>query len=102
MALSLLTIGVLSSFPGWQTQVLEDDEVYQVRPFPDRNVTWFCLATLCISAGFGFISILWLHVAAVAGTGTLDFMIEDLVVTEVGSTAMTLGWLAVGTELIAL
>ncbi|KAK5059731.1 hypothetical protein LTR84_009614 [Exophiala bonariae] len=102
MALSVLAIGVLSSLPGWKTHILEDGEAHQIRPFPAPNVTSFCLATLCFSAGFGFISVLWLHVAAVAATGTLDFMIEDIVVTQVGSAAMALGWLAFGTEMIAL
>lgn len=101
MALSLLAMGILGSFPGWYTIVDDDGEEHEVRPFPSIPAVRLCLATLCVSAALGFVSILWLHVAAVAATGTLDFMFKDIVGTEVGTAAMSLGWSAVSTELIA-
>ena len=100
MFLSILVIVALWSFEGWSTTVNEDGEDILTRPFPQRSKMHLIISMACAASGFGLISVLWLHVGAVAASATLNLVYKVSVKTGVGAVAMTLGWVSVCLQIL--
>ena len=51
---------------------------------------------------FIFVSVMWVHMGAVAAATSLDLIYGDLVVTHIGWIPLLFGWLAVVLEAVVL
>lgn len=100
MFLSIIVIVTISTFPGWRTIVDDDGEELEMRPFPPRRKMHLSNAIVCAASVFGLISVLWVHVGAVAASATLELVYNGAVDSGVGAVAMTLGWLSLGLQIL--
>lgn len=99
MFLSIIAIVTLLTFPGWRTIVNDDGEELEMKPFPPRRRMHMSNAIVCAASIFSLISVLWLHVGAVAASATLDLVYNGAVDSGVGAVAMTLGWLSLSLQI---
>ena len=100
VALAFITICLLLTFPGWQTEVDDDGSDREVKPFPSRPVTLIALTASTLGAMLALVSMIWQHTASVAAATTAQDLGYGTVKSEVGATALALGW--VGFALLAL
>jgi len=92
--LAFLTILLLASFPGWYAEDEEDSE-RDIKPFPSRPVSQLALAMATLASLFGFVSILWQHIATSAAASMIRSLSYGTVKGHVGPAAMVLGWAGV-------
>lgn len=80
-------------FPGWhETTDDEASSIHEVKPFPARRMTNALTILLAAASVLGFISVLWLHSAAVSAVATLKYGFYGLVNGQVGTTCILLAW----------
>lgn len=94
MILAMPSVCLLLTFPTWHTATTDDGSEHEVKPFPSRAVTHLLVVTLCSASFFVLVSMVWSQVAAVTAGGTLDFVFQGLVATNVGWLIPLFGWLA--------
>ena len=100
VALAFITICLLLTFPGWQTEINNDGSDLEVKPFPSRPVAQIALITSTLGAMLALVSMIWQHTASVAAATTAQNLGYGTVKSAVGATALALGW--VGFALLAL
>ncbi|PGH01420.1 hypothetical protein GX51_05227 [Blastomyces parvus] len=83
---------LLATFPAWHSEIREDGEELEVKPFPSRPVSQASLALIFISAVFILVSVLWQHTASVAASTIAQDLGNGVVRSGVGTSAMVLGW----------
>ena len=100
VALAFITICLLLTFPGWHTESDDDGSDREVKPFPSRAVSLIALTASTLGAMLALVSMIWQHTASVAAATTAQDLGYGTVKSEVGATALALGW--VGFALLAL
>ncbi|KAI1505524.1 Ca2+ regulator and membrane fusion protein Fig1-domain-containing protein [Biscogniauxia marginata] len=90
---TLISLLLLSSFPGWHEYSDSEDKSREIKPFPSRPVSLLAAALMTAASALGFVSAFWQHIGA-AGTSTLlRLLTYDIAEAQLGASAMTLGWL---------
>jgi hypothetical protein len=80
------------TFPGWHDEFDEAGSVHEVMPFPSRPMIRLALAAAILTSLLSFVSMLWQHTASVAAATMAQDMAYGTVKSQVGTTAMALGW----------
>lgn len=94
MILDVLAIAGFATFPGWREEI--DDEtgsIHHVKPFPSERILNGVGILLAAASVLGFVSVMWLHSAAVSAVATLKYGFSGLVDGRVGTPSMLLAWL---------
>ena len=94
IALAVISILLLLTFPGWHGEVDDDGSDRDVKPFPSRPVTRIVLAATTLASLLALVSMMWQHTASVAAATTAQDLAYGTVKSEVGGRAMALGWAA--------
>lgn len=104
MSIILMLIGFcgLSTFPTWYEETTPDGEEVEVKPFPSRAVSTFILGLYVLTTLFLLVAILWQHVAVVAHSATIEAAFNGAIKGGVGTAAMALGWVAIGTNCLVV
>ena len=100
VALAVITIGLLLTFPGWHEEHDDDGNDREVKPFPSRPVSLTALAASALAAILALVSMMWQHTASVAAATTAQDMGYGTVKSGVGAASLALGW--TGFALMAL
>lgn len=104
IALAFIAFCLLLTFPGWHEELEEvdddNDSEREVKPFPSRPLSELALAASTLASMFALVSMLWQHTASVAAATTAQDLGYGTVRSEVGATALALGW--AGLALMAL
>lgn len=100
IALAIITICLLATFPGWHEEIDDTGSEREVKPFPSRPVSLIALAASTLASLLTLVSMMWQHTASVAAATTAQNLGYGTVRSEVGATALALGW--VGFALMAL
>ena len=87
------------SFPGWHPGVDLGEE--RISPFPSKNRTTTVLASSVLSFLLSLVSMSWQHAAALATVESVQDLASGTVKGKVGTTAIIVGWIAVGLLLVA-
>jgi hypothetical protein len=96
IALVVIAMGLLSTFPGWYQETNETGEVRDVKPFPSRPVSNLTLAASVLATLLALVSMMWQHTASVAVATAVQDMGYGTIKSEVGAMAMALGWVGLG------
>ena len=91
-ALALITICLLSTFPGWHPEHDDSGSDRKVKPFPSREISRIALAASTLASMFALVSMMWQHTASVAAATTAQDLGYGTVRSEVGATTLALGW----------
>lgn len=97
-----MCICLLTTFPRWVEEMDEEGSERDVRPFPSRPVMQVTNTASAAGVLFALISSLWQHTAAVAAATTAQNFAYGFMESEVGATAMALGWAALAINVIAM
>ena len=100
VALALVSLCLVLTFPGWREQTDDDGSDREVKPFPSRPVSQLALAASTLASMLALVSMIWQHTASVAAATTAQNLGYGTVKSAVGSTSLALGW--VGFALMAL
>ena len=96
VALAIIAIGLLLTFPGWHQETNETGSEVDVKPFPSRLVSNLALAASVLATLLALVSMMWQHTASVAVATTVQDMGYGTIKSEVGAMAMALGWVGLG------
>lgn len=102
VVLDFLAFVLLGTFPGWHTTIDENGSEHEVKPFPGRPVTQAIAYVLMVAVILGFVSVVWLHSAAAAAVGILEYGFAGLVDAKVGTVSMLLAWLGLFCTIVSL
>ena len=100
VALAFVTIGLLSTFPGWHEETDERGSLRDVKPFPSKSVSRIALGTSLLASLLALVSMMWQHTASVAAATTAEDLTYGAVKSQVGAASMALGW--TGLALLAI
>ncbi len=100
VALALIAIILMASFPGWHEETDDRGSERDVKPFPSVAVVSVALAALVLGSLLSLVSMMWQHTASVAVATTAQDMGYGTIGSEVGAAAMALGWVGLGTFVI--
>ncbi|OBT99854.1 hypothetical protein VE01_02242 [Pseudogymnoascus verrucosus] len=92
IALMVISLILLVTYPQWHTSEDDDGSEVEVRPFPSRAVSKITLVAILIAAILMMISILWQHVATATASSMGGSLAYGAVRGGVGAAAMVLGW----------
>lgn len=101
LVLCLGSFIALATFPGWQTSISDDGSEIEIKRFPSRLVLIAIVWALGLAFALGFVSILWIHIGAVAAAESIKANYRHFVDANVGPAAMAVGWVAVTLVAIA-
>jgi hypothetical protein len=102
MALSILCLAGLSTFPTWRKERnVRTGSFVDIKPFPDRAVTRLCIAASALASALALIAALWQHIAAACAVAVIGAATEGYVVGHVGTSAVALVWLSFSTTAVA-
>jgi hypothetical protein len=103
MAFSFLAILLLSSFPGWHTETVENgsESEREVMPFPSKSGSYFATALIAFGSIFLFVSMLWQHIASAVAASMVGNLTYGIAEGRVGPAAIALGWTAVFFQFVA-
>ena len=93
-ALAVITVILISTFPGWHDEVDDNGSEREVRPFPSQTVVHSACGAAIAAVFFDLVAVLWQHIGAVAGIATAQHIAYGSVDVKIGATAMALGWLS--------
>ena len=96
IALTVIVMIILASFPGWHEELDENGEEKDVKPFPSRPLVQCALALSALATAFAFVSSLWQHIAAVAAATVAQSMAYGTVESHIGAASVSLGWAGLG------
>ena len=96
VALAIIAIGLLLTFPGWHQETNETGSEIDVKPFPSRPVSNLALAVSVLATLLALVSTIWQHTASVAVATTVQDMGYGTIKSEVGAMAMALAWVGLG------
>ncbi|CAF9937490.1 MAG: hypothetical protein ALECFALPRED_007275 [Alectoria fallacina] len=100
IALAFITILLLATFPGWHEEQNDSGSDVEIKPFPSRPVIVIAMAASTLASMLALVSMMWQHTASVAAATTAQNLGYGTVRSDVGATALALGW--VGFALMAL
>ncbi|KAL2063544.1 hypothetical protein VTL71DRAFT_5349 [Oculimacula yallundae] len=100
IALSVLAIVLLSTFPRWHTETDDDGSEREVKPFPSKKISYSATALIGLASIFMFVSILWQHIVSATAAVMVDDLTYGAAKGSVGSAAMAIGWTAVSCLLL--
>lgn len=101
VALLVIVICLLTTFPGWHEEVDENGSAMDVKTFPSRTVTLLATVLSTFASALVLLSVFWQHVASVAFVTTVQNMTYGTVKGHVGAESLVLGWIAVATMMLA-
>ncbi|KAI4193100.1 MAG: hypothetical protein LQ348_002971 [Seirophora lacunosa] len=96
VALLVVAIGILMTFPGWHEEIDDDGSERDVKPFPSRQLSYAATLLSIFASTLALLSMLWQHVASVTFVTNVENMTYLLAKGQVGAVGLSLGWLAVG------
>lgn len=100
VALLVLAIGLLMTFPGWHEDVNDYGSEIEVKPFPSRDLSQLATALSILASAIALLSMLWQHVASISWVTAVDNSTYGVVEGHVGVVGLVLGWIAVAAMML--
>jgi hypothetical protein len=95
LALNLISLCLLGSFPGWHEEEDSESSEREVKPFPSRAVSHIAASCMLVSALMTLLSVFWQHLASAGAVTMTEILTAGAIHGYVGPSAMGLGWAAV-------